>query len=63
MDLCPFLEQADVRCADHWSLKNIVRAFACCAGNYTSCPVYQQRYGEYCVHGRVEEPVRLLAAS
>ncbi len=40
--VCPFLEQADPRCADHFSLINIADAFSHCVGRHQACPVYQR---------------------
>ena len=38
--ICPFLEQADPRCASHLSLTRLSDAFTYCVGRYQSCPVY-----------------------
>jgi hypothetical protein len=40
--VCPFLEKADPRCSAHLNLRNIVRAFAHCAGHYDHCPLYAE---------------------
>ena len=61
--MCPFLEKADARCADHWSLKNIVSAFSCCAGNFTDCPVHQQLSAASPIHEQHDDRRRFLAAS
>lgn len=39
---CPFLEEADTRCAGHFNLTNLSEAFAYCLGRYATCPVYQR---------------------
>ena len=61
--MCPFLEQADARCAEHWSLKNIARAFLCCAGCFADCPVYQQLSAASVVHEQHDDRRHFLAAS
>jgi hypothetical protein len=40
--ICPFMEDADSRCADHFSLNNLSDAFGFCFGRYQACPVYQR---------------------
>jgi hypothetical protein len=40
--LCPFLEEADTRCASHFNLTRLSDAFSHCAGRYHACPVYQR---------------------
>lgn len=37
---CPFLNRADVRCSDAFSLEKLDHTFEYCFGRYTSCPVY-----------------------
>ena len=39
--MCPFLEKSEARCSTHLNLRNIVQAFAHCAGRYRDCPVYR----------------------
>lgn len=40
--ICPFMEEADVRCADHFSLTNLSDMFTHCVGRHQACPVYQR---------------------
>ena len=40
--ICPFLEEADARCGDHFSLTRLSDAFTHCVGRYQACPVYQR---------------------
>jgi hypothetical protein len=40
--LCPFLEEADTRCASHFNLTRLSEAFSHCAGRFQVCPVYQR---------------------
>jgi hypothetical protein len=58
--VCPYIEQADERCADHLTMRNICHAFAHCVENYASCQVYQALAGEQPYEAR---PAQLLAAS
>ena len=37
---CPFLNRADARCSESFSLDNLDRALNLCFGKYTACPVY-----------------------
>jgi hypothetical protein len=39
---CPFLNRADRRCSDHFSLDHLEHAFEFCFDSYASCPVYLQ---------------------
>jgi hypothetical protein len=39
---CPFLNRADRRCADHFSLDHLDHAFEFCFDAYGDCPVYQE---------------------
>lgn len=39
--MCPFVNSSDPRCSAHLTLREIVTAFAHCAGQYSRCPVYQ----------------------
>ena len=63
MDVCPFLDRADARCATHMTLADIGYAFAYCANNYTDCPLYRELLadGTRCDEPQAEMP--LLAAS
>ena len=37
---CPFLNRADARCANHFSLDRLGHAFEHCFGDYKSCKTY-----------------------
>jgi hypothetical protein len=37
---CPFLNRADDRCGDHFSLDSLEHAFRYCFDRYKACPVY-----------------------
>ena len=37
---CPFLNQADARCAGHSSLDDLEHAYRFCFDRYQACPVY-----------------------
>ncbi|MDD4891532.1 MAG: hypothetical protein PHU85_16560 [Phycisphaerae bacterium] len=39
---CPFLDEADTRCAGHFNLNHLAEAFTQCLGRYQACPVYQR---------------------
>jgi hypothetical protein len=39
---CPFLNRADHRCGNHFSLDKLDRAFDHCFGEYHACPTYQE---------------------
>jgi hypothetical protein len=39
---CPFLNRADSRCGDAFSLDHLDCTFKYCFGRYTSCPVYAE---------------------
>jgi hypothetical protein len=43
---CPFLNRADSRCANHFSLDKLDRAFDHCFGAYQSCPTYAEMLDE-----------------
>jgi hypothetical protein len=43
---CPFLNRADSRCANHFSLDKLDRAFDHCFGAYQSCPTYSEMLSE-----------------
>ncbi len=40
--MCPYLEKSDSRCATHLNMRNIVQAYAHCAGCYQNCSVYRE---------------------
>lgn len=37
---CPFLNRADSRCSNHFSLDRLGHAFDHCFGSYKTCPTY-----------------------
>jgi len=37
---CPFLNRADARCANHFSVDRLEYAFEYCFDKYKSCPTY-----------------------
>ena len=39
---CPFLNRADYRCSNHFSLDKLDRAFEHCFGKYQACGTYQE---------------------
>src|SRR4051812_41137503 len=39
---CPFLNRADARCSDAFSIEKLDHAFEHCFGRYTSCTVYME---------------------
>ncbi|MGH7180321.1 MAG: hypothetical protein ACREJC_23280 [Tepidisphaeraceae bacterium] len=41
-DHCPFLNRANQRCAEHFSLDRLGHAFEYCFNTYAACPVYQE---------------------
>ncbi len=43
---CPFLNRADSRCANHFSLDKLDRAFDHCFGAYHSCATYMEMLDE-----------------
>jgi hypothetical protein len=46
-DQCPFVNQADARCAQRLSLERLDYAFAFCFDEYDCCPVYLDRLLEH----------------
>jgi len=60
--VCPFIDTADARCADHLTLRNVSSAFAHCADRYKTCPVYQMLAGESNTDEQAQRASRLLAA-
>lgn len=40
--MCPHVNKADRRCAAHFILSNVGRAFEHCANRYDECPVYRE---------------------
>jgi hypothetical protein len=43
---CPFLNRADRRCSNHFSLDKLDQAFDHCFGKYQACGTYQEMLGE-----------------
>jgi hypothetical protein len=43
---CPFLNRADSRCANHFSLDRLGSAFDHCFGEYKACPTYVEMLDE-----------------
>jgi hypothetical protein len=43
---CPFLNRADQRCSDHFSLDHLGQALSHCFGRYQTCPVYLELLAE-----------------
>ena len=39
---CPFLNRADARCSDAFSIEKLDHAFKYCFGRYTYCSVYME---------------------
>lgn len=39
---CPFLNRADRRCSNFFSLERLEHAFGCCFNEYDRCPVYRE---------------------
>lgn len=40
--MCPFLENADARCAGHLTLDRLSAALEHCADRYQQCPAYRE---------------------
>ena len=59
--VCPYIEQADARCANQLTFKNLSYAFVYCADHYDACPIYKRHTAER----RYHEPsdARLFVAS
>jgi len=57
---CPFLNRTDHRCANHFSLDKLDRAFNHCFGQYQACPTYQEMLSER--RGRQAAEGHLVAA-
>lgn len=53
LDDCPFIDDDDPRCADHFRLARLSRAFGECFDGYRACPVYYKLVRE--------QPQRLIA--
>jgi hypothetical protein len=47
-NLCPFVNKSDVRCATHWTLRNLWETFNHCADRFSACPVYRTLLREIC---------------
>ena len=56
---CPFLNRADARCSDNFSIERLDHAFGYCFGQYRGCRVYLELLVERRVRrttGRVDLP-------
>jgi len=47
---CPFLNRAEIRCSENFSLDRLDHAFRYCFDRYNSCAVYRELLGER--HGK-----------
>ena len=61
--MCPLIDKANARCAEHLTLKNLTHAFARCADHYTACPIYRKLIAQERRHDHAQSAQRLLAAS
>jgi hypothetical protein len=65
--LCPFINKSDIRCATHWTLRNLTQTFSHCADRFAVCPVYRNMVRELCTDAQDRQHVTaersLLAAS
>ncbi len=50
--MCPFVNKSDIRCATHWTLRNLTQTFSHCADRFTVCPVYRSLIRELCTNGQ-----------
>jgi hypothetical protein len=56
--VCPYLENADSRCAVHQSLHRLDDALTLCAEDFENCPVYREMLeGNAPVHSQTAERV------
>ncbi len=46
--MCPFVNKSDIRCATHWTLRNLTQTFSHCADRFSVCPVYRSLMRELC---------------
>jgi hypothetical protein len=64
--LCPFANRSDIRCATHWTLRNLLQTFRHCADRFSVCPVYRTLVREICTDAQdrthAEAARSLLAA-
>ena len=57
--MCPFLDEADPRCAVHQSLAKLDETLRLCAGEYQACRVYRQKLLGHAPNPRKPaEPIR-----
>ena len=61
--MCPFIDNADARCASHLTFRNVAHAFAHCADHFRACPIYQQLIARGPVHAKDNSAMQYLAAS
>ena len=59
--MCPLIEQAETKCAAHWTIQNVFETFAHCANHYENCPVYRELVREQ--EGAAYEPNGALRAA
>jgi len=56
--LCPFVNKSDIRCATHWTLRNLTQTFSHCADRFSVCPVYRSLMRELCTDVQDRQHVR-----
>ncbi|MBI1372947.1 MAG: hypothetical protein GC159_09325 [Phycisphaera sp.] len=63
LDACPFIDDDDPRCADHFKLEHLSDAFRLCIGGYRGCPTFYrlqrqqpQRLITLTAHGQPLQP-------
>lgn len=61
--MCPYVDESDPRCAAHWTLQNIIRAFAHCADRYFDCPIYLQLSADAPTHDQAKTDSCVVAAT
>jgi hypothetical protein len=61
--VCPYIDRSDPRCSAHWTVQNIIRAFAHCTDRYFDCPVYLQLVDDKPAHDQAPAAPYLAAAS
>ena len=50
--MCPFVNKSDIRCATHWTLRNLPQTFSHCADRFSVCPVYRTLIRELCTDAK-----------
>jgi len=56
--VCPFVNKSDVRCATHWTLRNLTQTFSHCADRFNVCPVYRTLVRELCTDAQDRQYAR-----